>query len=79
MHFTQEVEMSANVIRLDQYEIKLISELLMTELDELRDEIWHTDNAAYKEELKDRERNLHRLIGKFAVYTMKESVQLEMS
>lgn len=52
-------------IHLTEKEQQLLIELLEREIPDLRDEIWHTDDHDYRESLKERERDINELLGKF--------------
>lgn len=51
-------------IQLTEKEQQLLIELLESEIPDLRDEIWHTDDHDYRESLKERERHINELLVK---------------
>lgn len=66
-------------INLDRQEVQLISQLLTSSLEDLRQEIRHTDRLQYKEGLRENERILNGLILKLEELTLGEEIQFEMS
>jgi len=66
-------------LQLDHTEYLVVSELFSNEIEELRSEIRHTDNPAFKEQLKERERILHRLLARMDEVSMGEVVHFDMS
>lgn len=54
-------------LELNEEEQRILADLLETDIGELRMEIANTDNAAYREMLKHRERVLRRLLAELQV------------
>ncbi len=54
-----------STVSLSEKEHGLLTEILEREIPDLRDEIWHTDDHDYRESLKERERYIKELLGKF--------------
>jgi hypothetical protein len=72
-------EVKMLTINLDRQEVQLISQLLTSSLEDLRQEIRHTDRQQYKEGLRENERILNGLILKLEELTLGEEIQFEMS
>ena len=51
-------------MQLSQAELDLLRELLESEIPELRDEIWHTDDHDFRESLKQRQKLIESLLAK---------------
>lgn len=52
---------------LTKEEKQILEELLISEIKEIKDEIHHTDDHDYKEELKNKEKVLEELLSKIQI------------
>jgi len=50
-------------VELQDHEVPILQQLLDAELSDLHTEIHHTDNRQYKEELKEKQAALTRILG----------------
>lgn len=66
-------------IVLNQNEVRLIVQVLINTLEDLRSEIHHTDKLEYKDELKVQEQIIHELIFKLQPLVVADQMKIEMT